>query len=159
RAAALHQLPVVSYIDDELVKHVDPSDHYPARVVYCPPGRYSLLSTELADLLLAFPGGGYALLNDIPAALSHGRDVVLIHDERLPGTEKSVFDGNERIANHVSLLIEEKARLTAIIRERLPHCCDLPESEIWDAHSPYAKEVGAILLGEGPNKRYENLAS
>jgi hypothetical protein len=150
RKAALHRIPTVAFIHDSLMKYVDPRDPYLPGVVNTGLTDYSELTIATADVVLALPGGAFSLFNDMTHALLQNKPIVLVYDKRVPKMDKSIFDGTERIGNHVALIVEEKDQLTADVQHHLfeRYRKKFSQDEIWDPSFEYADEVTQWILAQ-----------
>jgi hypothetical protein len=144
RAAALHGIPMVAFINDGLMPHVARDDPFLPATVHTggDDAEYSKTSIGLADIVLALPGGAFSLYSDIPQALRLGKDIALVYDESVSESAVSIQNGSVRLGNHVVGLVKEKRRLTRAMRAT---GLKGSETEIWDPAYEHAASVNAFL--------------
>lgn len=158
RAAAIHDIPSIAFINDELRRHVDPRDSFMSNVVDLEAKHYSNETIARADVVVALPGGAFSLFEDIPAALLLDKEVVIVYDGELAEKSSSIFDGKMRIGNHSALLVNEHDRLTLetemMLREK---GIAITADEIWNPSSRYAKLIEDYIRSR-PDSVYAELS-
>lgn len=96
--------------------YVNPEEEHPLPTFVTTDEKYSLATLAMRNgALLCFPGGPWALYNDVAAAIALGRDIVLADMKKY-----DEFTEDGRINNHVRHLIKEMERfkdMTADERE------------------------------------------
>lgn len=107
-------VPVLSFVNDELMVHVEPKTELTTPVVVTDGTDYSLRTMDFSSMVLSVPGGNWAF-HDLAAAVCKGVPVFLLDDRRIPTFRDA---SKKALDNHNTVLIDEYQKiLVALHRE------------------------------------------